>query len=1527
VDYLNSLPGGNAAIPYAADLVFDTSDQAQMIIREGQVSAPKLEMLPFITTGSWTGNDTALVEFATVEGSGGAIGNRGYDFVTDTSGTLSSAYTSKTVLNHDIFYPEIGLQGSVAGITEVYTSGDGPSTPGYWNGTNWIIRNLVDNSDFWKMVESPTGPGNGVTFQYNVATPYLAYGGGYMGWNGAPGSGWFDSIPGSIPVFPGNTFTINFAVIQDNSGTGAGNHGLIKLMASNTLLEYMAIRYADVTISGQRYFRVDTFFGLDGYIDIQDDSLVIGSTVNVTNTFIPIDDILLDSNITHYRFHVGIAGNGVYIYNPNTGLNVQVATIGNFPVALLQFMQIRLGYDFGAIVNTVNWWSGDYAGVMPPRAALDDFRITDGVTVSGGLFDYTYNYPLAPIYTGGTSDTDFYNLIRFSLGKGTNTQLDMGKKLILGFKTTNEAQSIYLQFEGTGPSTDISFWHDLSGPLTQYGSTVSVANSVLAGDLGLYFETFDTALGGSSSVSKLVLMKRDPAISKIFSSADVSDSLIDGLQLESFFASTDQPECTVSLFDNPETPVAPFDLPVYPQFVLAGPINQNFANGHAYLTADMTRFNFSDVTASSVPYADNGIGPSVKDKLDEAAADLRELNIVTDISNVNDPLFSEYGAGLLLSDPEHIVQRNNLLYKPNPIYLPFSTTGTWEVTGGSLPTFNKFHNVQIIDASNENIATFPFASRTFNSSWDYPFQFTIATTEHTLDNDTVAPARSVLTGGSGSYNTLVLSHFDTMTGTINKTFSDEVSADVNFWQDQHDVVGNTDYTISPGKFTGAAFTDDNNSWMSAPVGNALTDFPELHTLSEWSIDFWVYRNASSGEGLFSYTSVSGGTPLGRGIFLGIKNTGQLWLTVYQVNSGAAFIDTGVSNIPVGQWRHIELNWSAGQMRLYHHGTRVLNIAVPAVFPDATEAWIGKSLADGDERELRGGIDEFRVIDKAIHTGTGFTLPTAPYTVETASTETSPPIPGIRFTLGNSDGGGATAIPAVGKHVEFGFLKSSSVLADDVHDNGPLTTDGVFLRVTNNGTHLQIQLDGQLLEADDPDDLSTGTTTITQSLNSTWTTNLTLLRGDLFMYWDSRGLALDQRELVLCTIDGAGVLTERYRAQGTFSEYPFLDGTSFFFKTDDQNANIKLFDITDAGSPLFPALEIQPQVVPSEGTYPFSYWTMPLSDDKAKFNKFGIQAASTHFNNTGTDIEADNVNDAIIEVRNKIISGASRSIYSIKTRQTVLTGPVDVNGLPDFLESSGLTVSTKPSIVSSPLVLTFGAGFDELGNIDYVAKVTSELEWVLPNNTPNMHLYVELDISTGVLTTGYSVNPPVYDIVSTTNNGWYWYPVDHRSLGGVYTTGVGIEPVARLYVGYAVTGVSSVTTLKCFAYQGKIKINGSATPTRFQTIDHYLGAHHILPKVEVFATISTGHVINISNTGFFGDSASNTGYHVSGSQISAVTGQLEMMVGKCTIDAINGSGELFYYSPTTGDGSGTYKGSNGTLPDTDYDIFFVIERDF
>jgi hypothetical protein len=214
VDYLNSLPGGNAAIPYAADLVFDTSDQAQMIIREGQVSAPKLEMLPFITTGSWTGNDTALVEFATVEGSGGAIGNRGYDFVTDTSGTLSSAYTSKTVLNHDIFYPEIGLQGSVAGITEVYTSGDGPSTPGYWNGTNWIIRNLVDNSDFWKMVESPTGPGNGVTFQYNVATPYLAYGGGYMGWNGAPGSGWFDSIPGSIPVFPGNTLLLTLQLFR-----------------------------------------------------------------------------------------------------------------------------------------------------------------------------------------------------------------------------------------------------------------------------------------------------------------------------------------------------------------------------------------------------------------------------------------------------------------------------------------------------------------------------------------------------------------------------------------------------------------------------------------------------------------------------------------------------------------------------------------------------------------------------------------------------------------------------------------------------------------------------------------------------------------------------------------------------------------------------------------------------------------------------------------------------------------------------------------------------------------------------------------------------------------------------------------------------------------------------------------------------------------------------------------------------------------------------------------------------------------
>lgn len=221
----------------------------------------------------------------------------------------------------------------------------------------------------------------------------------------------------------------------------------------------------------------------------------------------------------------------------------------------------------------------------------------------------------------------------------------------------------------------------------------------------------------------------------------------------------------------------------------------------------------------------------------------------------------------------------------------------------------------------------------------------------------------------------------------------------------------------------------------------------------------------------------------------------------------------------------------------------------------------------------------------------------------------------------------------------------------------------------------------------------------------------------------------------------------------------------------------------------------------------------IPGDKTKFvyNNHDSKSVLFNFNNqlgSNTKIKAKDLENAVLELEGNIQSITS-SVYralSVPKRQTVLSGQVDVNGLPNlFATSSGILdggVIKYSNLITVPLTVTFGSGFDEKGAVDYVISSDDPFTWSLTPSTPNMYLYLTLDKDTGVVTTGYTTVAPVYSQVRPAGaSNLFWYPTDHRSRGERWD-GTAWVPQLRVYLGLVTTDATTVTTAVTFAYQGK-----------------------------------------------------------------------------------------------------------------------------
>lgn len=144
------------------------------------------------------------------------------------------------------------------------------------------------------------------------------------------------------------------------------------------------------------------------------------------------------------------------------------------------------------------------------------------------------------------------------------------------------------------------------------------------------------------------------------------------------------------------------------------------------------------------------------------------------------------------------------------------------------------------------------------------------------------------------------------------------------------------------------------------------------------------------------------------------------------------------------------------------------------------------------------------------------------------------------------------------------------------------------------------------------------------------------------------------------------------------------------------------------------------------------------------------------------------------------------------RQTVLSGPVDSNGLPNFGGSTGSTAVTA----SGTLKATAAAG----GDTNYTGSITNP-SWTGLSTNGTMYLYLDIT-SAGVVTTGSTTLAPNYQwggTYSTTNNQNTFNIQEMTMKAGNGSTA---SQVYRVFVGEVTVSGGVVTAITWYAIMGR-----------------------------------------------------------------------------------------------------------------------------
>lgn len=210
----------------------------------------------------------------------------------------------------------------------------------------------------------------------------------------------------------------------------------------------------------------------------------------------------------------------------------------------------------------------------------------------------------------------------------------------------------------------------------------------------------------------------------------------------------------------------------------------------------------------------------------------------------------------------------------------------------------------------------------------------------------------------------------------------------------------------------------------------------------------------------------------------------------------------------------------------------------------------------------------------------------------------------------------------------------------------------------------------------------------------------------------------------------------------------------------------------------------------------------------------------------------------------VVSSVSRAPVSV--RQTVLSGPVTSDGLPNF---GGSTATTTVTVLGT-LVVTAANAEDISGNVDRVGSIAAP-SWTGLSTNGTMYLYLDI-ASTGICSPGSTTVAPVYQFGGTYSTSAGAFTFNTQEMVGKVGDGSAVTQTYRVHVGEVTVAGGVVTVITWYAIKGRYVSAWTATlpgTSAAVSFSHNIGIKDVDLNYEIECT-------TIDNSYAVGDQISN-----------------------------------------------------------------------
>lgn len=275
-------------------------------------------------------------------------------------------------------------------------------------------------------------------------------------------------------------------------------------------------------------------------------------------------------------------------------------------------------------------------------------------------------------------------------------------------------------------------------------------------------------------------------------------------------------------------------------------------------------------------------------------------------------------------------------------------------------------------------------------------------------------------------------------------------------------------------------------------------------------------------------------------------------------------------------------------------------------------------------------------------------------------------------------------------------------------------------------------------------------------------------------------------------------------------------------------------------------------------------------------------------------------------------------YAAPVRQTVLSGPVDSNGLPNFGGSTGSTTVT----MTGTLVATAANGAASTGAVDLAGSITNA-SWTGLSTNGTMYLYLTVNAD-GTCTTGSTTLRPNYQAAGTysTTSGQSTFNVQEMTMK--VGNGSSADQAYRVFVGEVTVSGGVVSTITWYALMGRYIGPWTATLPGTNTevsASHNLGVGGSTGASYVGAGVTARFELRSDST----DAGYSAGDQIDGAMTQPLAGNYARVtprLQRLTVYVRTGSNIAFVVTNAS-NGTLAYTGSG--LTSANWSYRFVVER--